>query len=67
MHTWVVKVATQILNLYKESDMSESILKQYTRLLILAEAARAVSDFEDYRRLKDQAFELRLSQALQFI
>lgn len=47
--------------------MSDSILKQYTRLLILAEAARAVSDIEDYRRLKKQAFELRLSTSLQFV
>ena len=44
--------------------MSESILKQYTRLLILAEAARAVSDFEDYRRLRDQAYLLRLNTSL---
>jgi hypothetical protein len=46
--------------------MSESILKQYTQLLILAEAARAVSDLEDYRRLKTLAFEVRLSQSLSF-
>lgn len=46
--------------------MSESILKQYTQLLILAEAARAVGDFEDYRALKKQALDLQLSEALQF-
>ena len=44
--------------------MSERIVLKYTQLLVLAEAARAVGDFEDYRRIKDQAFELRLSQAL---
>ena len=44
--------------------MSENIVKRYTQLLVLAEAARAVSDVEDYRRLKDQAFELRLSVSL---
>ena len=41
--------------------MSESTLKQYTRLLILAEAARAVSDIEEYRRIKNQALKLRRS------
>ena len=46
--------------------MSESNLKQYTQLLILAEAARAVSDLEDYRRLKSLAFEVRLSESLKF-
>ena len=46
--------------------MSESTLKQYTRLLILAEAARAVSDIEAYRRLKTLAFEVRLSESLTF-
>ena len=44
--------------------MSENMLNRYTQLLILAEAARAVGDFEDYRKLKDQAFELRLSYSL---
>lgn len=42
--------------------MSASTLERYTRLLILAEAARAVSDFEDYRILKDQATQLRLRE-----
>jgi len=51
----------------QERIMSESIVKRYTQLLILAEAARAVGDFEDYRRIKGLAFDLRLSQALQFI
>jgi hypothetical protein len=64
MHTWAVRVAGQTLNQYKEQEMSESIVKQYTRLLILAEAARAVGDFEDYRKIKSLAFDLRLSQAL---
>ncbi len=44
--------------------MSQRIALQYTQLLILAEAARAVGDFEDYRRIKGLAFDLRLSQAL---
>ena len=39
--------------------MSAATLEQYTRLLILAEAARAVSDLEDYRSFKDQAKALR--------
>jgi len=51
---------------HKEQTVSENILKRYTQLLILAEAARAVGDFEDYRKIKDQAFELRLSVALKF-
>lgn len=46
--------------------MSEAILNQYTKLLILAESARAIGDFEEYRRLKDLAFEVRLSEALTF-
>ena len=46
--------------------MSESIVKRYTQLLVLAEAARAVGDFEDYRKIKDRAFELRLSVSLKF-
>ena len=46
--------------------MSESILKQYSQLMIKAEAARAVGDLEDYRRLQQRAFEVRLSEALQF-
>ena len=46
---------------HKEQAVSESTLKQYTRLLILAEAARAVSDIEEYRRLKNQALKLRRS------
>jgi hypothetical protein len=45
-----------------EQKMSASTLERYTRLLILAEAARAVSDFEDYRILKDQATQLRLTE-----
>lgn len=44
--------------------MSESILNKYNQLLILAEAACAVGDFEDYRKIKDQAFMLRLSVSL---
>lgn len=32
--------------------MSAETLKKYTRLLIQAEAARAVSDVEDYRAIK---------------
>ena len=35
--------------------MSANILKQYTTLLIRAEAARAVGDFEDYFVLQAQA------------
>ena len=35
--------------------MSAETLRQYTNLLIKAEAARAVSDFEDYRALKAEA------------
>lgn len=35
--------------------MSAETLKQYTNLLIKAEAARAVCDFEDYRVYKDLA------------
>lgn len=46
--------------------MSKDILDQYTQLLILAEAARAVSDMEDYRRLQTLAFEVRLSESLSF-
>jgi hypothetical protein len=42
--------------------MSAATLEQYTRLLILAEAARAVSDLEDYRKLKDMARTIRLSK-----
>jgi hypothetical protein len=42
--------------------MSAAILKKYTRLLILAEAARAVSDLEDYRVLKDLAQQVRLTE-----
>jgi hypothetical protein len=39
--------------------MSTATLEHYTRLLILAEAARAVSDLEDYRQIKDMANALR--------
>ena len=42
--------------------MSTATLERYTRLLILAEAARAVSDFEDYRKLKDMAQKVRLTK-----
>jgi hypothetical protein len=42
--------------------MSAATLEKYTRLLILAEAARAVSDLEDYRKLKDMAQTIRLSK-----
>ena len=42
--------------------MSAATLERYTRLLILAEAARAVSDFEDYRALKDLAKQVRLTE-----
>jgi hypothetical protein len=42
--------------------MSAATLEKYTRLLILAEAARAVSDLEDYRKLKDMARTIRLSK-----
>lgn len=35
--------------------MSQATLEQYTRLLIKAEAARAVCDYEDYRYYKAQA------------
>jgi hypothetical protein len=42
--------------------MSTATLERYTRLLILAEAARAVSDFEDYRVLKVQALAIRLTE-----
>ena len=35
--------------------MSAETLRQYTNLLIKAEAARAVSDFEDYRAYKKLA------------
>ncbi len=35
--------------------MSANTLKQYTNLLIRAEAARAVGDFEDYFALQAQA------------
>jgi hypothetical protein len=38
--------------------MSTETQKQYAILLIKAEAARAVSDFEDYRVYKAQAHEL---------
>lgn len=44
--------------------MSEDILNRHTQLLILAESARAIGDFEEYRKLKDRAFELRLSYSL---
>jgi hypothetical protein len=40
--------------------MSESILKRLTRLLILAEAARAVGDLEDYCKIKTAAAALRI-------
>lgn len=46
--------------------MSLDTLEQYTRLLITAEAARAVSDVEAYRRLRTLAFEVRLSESLSF-
>ena len=46
--------------------MSESTFKQYKYLLIKAEAARAVGDLEDYRKLKDLAFEAVLSESLEF-
>jgi hypothetical protein len=42
--------------------MSTATLEKYTRLLILAEAARAVSDFEDYRVLKAKALAIRLTE-----
>ena len=42
--------------------MSTATLERYTRLLILAEAARAVSDFEYYRKLKEMAREVRLTK-----
>lgn len=42
--------------------MSKATLDRYTRLLILAEAARAVSDLEDYRVLKDMAQQVRLTE-----
>lgn len=42
--------------------MSAATLERYTRLLILAEAARAVSDLEDYRALKDLARKIRLTE-----
>jgi hypothetical protein len=42
--------------------MSVETLSRVTRLLILAEAARAVSQFEDYRILKDQADAIRLTE-----
>lgn len=42
--------------------MSTATLEKYTRLLILAEAARAVSDLEDYRVLKDMARQVRLTE-----
>ena len=35
--------------------MSANTLKQYSNLLIRAEAARAVGDFEDYFTLQAQA------------
>jgi len=35
--------------------MSALTLKQYSNLLICAEAARAVGDFEDYFKLQSQA------------
>lgn len=41
--------------------MSTDTLNKVTRLLILAEAARAVSQFEDYRILKDLADKIRLT------
>jgi hypothetical protein len=40
------------------AEMSAETQKQYAILLIKAEAARAVSDFEDYRVLKAQAQQL---------
>lgn len=46
--------------------MSESTFKQYQYLLIKAEAARAVGDLEDYRELKNQAFEVVLAKSVQF-
>lgn len=46
--------------------MSESTFKLYQTLLIKAEAARAVGDVEDYRKLKTQAFEVVLSESLEF-
>jgi len=42
--------------------MSKATLDRYTRLLILAEAACAVSDLEDYRELKAQALAVRLTE-----
>ena len=42
--------------------MSKATLDRYTRLLILAEAARAVSDLEDYRELMAQALAVRLTE-----
>lgn len=42
--------------------MSAATLERYTRLLILAEAARAVSDLEDYHVLKDLARQVRLTE-----
>lgn len=55
-------------NVYTVNDqghnMSAATLERYTRLLILAEAARAVSDLEEYRRIKDMAKELRKSSQL---
>ena len=42
--------------------MGTATLEKYTRLLILAEAARAVSDFEEYRVLKAQALAVRLTE-----
>jgi hypothetical protein len=41
--------------------MSAETRKQYTILLIKAEAARAVSDFEDYRAYKAKAMAKRLT------
>lgn len=38
--------------------MSTEAQKKYTRLLIQAEAARAVGDFEDYRAFKVQIKQL---------
>jgi hypothetical protein len=38
--------------------MSAETLQKYTQLLIKAEAARAVSDFEDYRVYKALARDL---------
>lgn len=46
--------------------MSEATFNQYQHLLIKAEAARAVGDLEDYRKLKALAFEVVLAESLEF-